>query len=94
MDTGLSLLLITDIVSQSSLYGAQTLCRTLKSIVRILCNENDFNLDLQMTFVRFSGSISGDGVRCILGAAKIVYCFGQVTSVTDDLSMGLMSVPI
>ena len=44
-------------------------------------------------FVRFSGSISGDGVRCILGAAKIVYCFGQVTSVTDDLSMGLTSIP-
>ena len=48
---------------------------------------------LKVSSVRFSGCINGDGVRCILGAAKIVYCFGQVTSVTDDLSMGLTSVP-
>ena len=33
-------------------------------------------------------------VWCILDAAKIEYCFGQVTSATDDLSMGLTSVPI
>ena len=37
--------------------------------------------------------ISGDSVRCILDAAKIEYCFGQVTSVIYDLSMGLTSAP-
>ena len=40
-----------------------------------------------------SGVINSDSVRCILDAAKIVYCFGQMTSVTDDLSMGLTSAP-
>ena len=36
----------------------------------------------------------GDSVWSILDVAKIVYCFGQVTSVTDDLLMGLTSIPV
>ena len=31
-------------------------------------------------------AVSRYGEWCILDAAKIEYCFGQVTSVTDDLS--------
>ena len=30
--------------------------------------------------------------RCILGMSKTVYCFGQMTSVTDDPLMGLTSI--
>ena len=41
-----------------------------------------------------SRAINGDGVRCILDAVKIMYCFRQMTSLTNDLSMGLMSIPI
>ena len=42
-------------------------------------------VDSKKECVRFR-RYHGYGVRCILDAAKIVYCFGQVTSVTDDLS--------
>ena len=41
-----------------------------------------------------SGAINGDSVRCILDVAKIVYHFRQMTLVTDDLLMGLTSVPV